>query len=150
MKSVFRIENKAMFVILKLTWLLKARRSKGLGWQQPWYYWSSSNALLWRHNEHDSVSNHQPRGCLLNRFIQTPIKENIKAPRHWPLCGEFTGTGEFPTQRSSYAEKVSIWWRHHAEYSGLKTRKVNLICSFTLLYRYRLLKPVWTRVWWGL
>ena len=32
------------------------------------------------------------------------IKENIKAPRHWPLCGEFTGTGEFPAQRASYAE----------------------------------------------
>ena len=41
------------------------------------------------------------------------IKENIKAPRHWPLCGEFTGTGEFPAQRASYAENVSIWWRHH-------------------------------------
>ena len=26
-------------------------------------------------------------------FIQAQIKENIKAPRHWPLCGEFTGTG---------------------------------------------------------
>ena len=37
----------------------------------------------------------------------------IKAPRHWPLCGEFTGTGEFPAQRASYAENVSIWWRHH-------------------------------------
>ena len=41
------------------------------------------------------------------------IKENIKALRHWPLCGEFTGTGEFPAQRASYAENVSIWWRHH-------------------------------------
>ena len=40
-------------------------------------------------------------------------KKNIKAPRHWPLCGEFTGTGEFPAQRASYAENVSIWWRHH-------------------------------------
>ena len=46
-------------------------------------------------------------------FIQTQIKENIKAPRHWPLCGELTGTGEFPTHRTSYAENVSIWWRHH-------------------------------------
>ena len=26
----------------------------------------------------------------------------------------FTGTGEFPAQRASYAENVSIWWRHHA------------------------------------
>ena len=24
-------------------------------------------------------------------FIQAQIKENIKAPRHWPLCSEFTG-----------------------------------------------------------
>ena len=46
-------------------------------------------------------------------FIQTQIKENIKAPRHWPLCGGFTGTGEFPAQRASNAENVSIWWRHH-------------------------------------
>ena len=44
-------------------------------------------------------------------FIQTQIKENIKAPRHWPLCGEFTG--EFPAQMASNAENVSIWWRHH-------------------------------------
>ena len=44
---------------------------------------------------------------------QAQIKENIKAPRHWPLSGEFTGTGEFPAQRASNAENVSIWWRHH-------------------------------------
>ena len=25
-----------------------------------------------------------------------PIKENIKAPRHWPLCGEFTGDRRIP------------------------------------------------------
>ena len=24
-------------------------------------------------------------------FIRAQIKENIKAPRYWPLCGEFTG-----------------------------------------------------------
>ena len=28
---------------------------------------------------------------LFQPFIQKQIKENIKAPRHWPLCGEFTG-----------------------------------------------------------
>ena len=26
---------------------------------------------------------------------------------------EFTGTSEVPAQRASYAENVSIWWRHH-------------------------------------
>ena len=37
-------------------------------------------------------------------FIQAQIKENIKVPRHWPLCGDFTGTGEFPAQMASNAE----------------------------------------------
>ena len=44
-------------------------------------------------------------------FIQAQIKENIKAPRHWPLWGEFAC--EFPAQRTSNKENVSIWWRHH-------------------------------------
>ena len=29
-------------------------------------------------------------------FIQAQIKENIKAPCHWPLCGEFTGDRWIP------------------------------------------------------
>ena len=46
--------------------------------------------LLWRHNEHDCVSNHQPHDCLLSRSFRPRSKENTKAPCHWPLCGEFT------------------------------------------------------------
>ena len=54
-------------------------------------------SLQWRHNEHDGVSNHQPRDCLLNRlFRQAQMKENVKAPRHWPLWGEFTGDRWIP------------------------------------------------------
>ena len=30
------------------------------------------------------------------QFIQAQIKENIKAPHHWPLCGEFTGDQWIP------------------------------------------------------
>ena len=73
------------------------------------------HALQWRHNEineRDGVSNHQPHDCLLNRLFRAD-QRNIKAPRHWPLCGEFTGTGEFPAEKASNAENVSIWWRHH-------------------------------------
>ena len=29
-------------------------------------------------------------------FIHAQIKVNIKAPRHWPLCGEFTGDQWIP------------------------------------------------------
>ena len=42
-------------------------------------------------------------------------QRNIKAPRPWLLCGEFTGeNGGFPAQMAINAEYVSIWWRHHA------------------------------------
>ena len=46
-------------------------------------------------------------------FIKAQIKENTKAPHHWPLCGNSPGTGEFPAQMASNAENISIWWRHH-------------------------------------
>ena len=46
-------------------------------------------------------------------YLDVDQRKNIKAPRQWPLCGEFTGTGEFPAQMASNAENVSIWWRHH-------------------------------------
>ena len=38
-------------------------------------------------------------------FIRAQIKVNIKAPRHWPLSGEFTGD-RFPM--ASNAENISI------------------------------------------
>ena len=77
------------------------------------YIWCSYvRRLQWRHHEHDGVSNHQPHDCLLNHLFKVQIKENIKAPRHWPL---WPMTDEFPAQRASNAENVSIWWRHHAQ-----------------------------------
>ena len=41
-----------------------------------------------------------------------PHQRNIEVRITGPLWGEFTG--EFPAQRTSNAEKASIWWRHHA------------------------------------
>ena len=34
--------------------------------------------LRWRHNDHDGVSNHQPRGCLLNRLFTHRSKKTSK------------------------------------------------------------------------
>ena len=71
--------------------------------------------LQWRHNEHDSVSNHQPHDCLLNRLFRRRSKKTSK-PRVTGLCvGNSPGTGEFPAQMASNMENVSIWWRHHDE-----------------------------------
>ena len=72
-----------------------------------------SRSLLWRHNEHDGVSNHQPHDCVLNRLFRRRSKKTSKL-RVTGLCvGNSPGTGEFPTQMASNAENVSIWWRHH-------------------------------------
>ena len=71
--------------------------------------------LQWRHNGRDSVSNHQPHECLLNRLFRRRSKKASKL-RVTGLCaGNSPGTGEFPAQMASNAENVSIWWRHHYE-----------------------------------
>ena len=71
------------------------------------------NALLWRHNEPDGVSNHQPHDCLLNRLFGHRSKKTSKLRVTGVCVGNSPGTGEFPTQMASNAENVSIWWRHH-------------------------------------
>ena len=50
---------------------------------------------------------------FIQPFVQAQIKENIKAPRHLPLYGEFTGDRWIPAQRASNTENVTISWRHH-------------------------------------
>ena len=49
-------------------------------------------------------------------FIQAQVKENIKAPRHWPLCGKFACDRWIPRTKASNAENVTIWWCHHERF----------------------------------
>ena len=53
-------------------------------------------SLQWRHNEPDGVSNHGVSVVFSQLFLYVQIKENTKAPRHWPLWGEFTGDQWIP------------------------------------------------------
>ena len=70
-------------------------------------------ALQWHQNGRDGVSNHQRRDCLLNRLFRRRSKK-IPKLRLIGLCaGNSPLTGEFPAQRASNAENVSIWWGHH-------------------------------------
>ena len=75
--------------------------------------------LQWRHNEGGGVSNHRRLDCLLNSLFRRRSKKTSK-PRVTGLCeGNSPVTGEFPAQRTSNAENVSIWWRHdEAETNG--------------------------------
>ena len=82
-------------------------------------------SLRWRHNERDSVSNHQPHDCLLNRLCRHRSKKTSKL-RVTGLCvGNSPGTGEFPTQMASYAENISIWWRHHGSNTKVEPEKTS-------------------------
>ena len=83
-----------------------------------------AKTLHWRHNGHDSVSNHQPHDCLLNRLFRRRSKQ-ISKLRVTGLCaGNSPETGEFPAQMASNAENVSIWWRHH---EFLEDKQVGII-----------------------
>ena len=77
--------------------------------------WIQPYPLQWRHNGHDSVSNHQLHHCLLNRLFRRGSKKTSKL-RVTGLCvGNSPGAGEFPAQMASNTENVSIWWRHHVK-----------------------------------
>ena len=75
----------------------------------------STTALQWCHNERDGISNCQPHDCLLSCLFRHRSKKtsNLHVPG---LCeGNSLVTGEFPAQRASNTENVSIWWCHHGE-----------------------------------
>ena len=74
---------------------------------------SPLDSLQWRHNGPDSVSNHQPHHCLLNRFFGRRSKKTSQLCVTGLCAGNSPGTGEFPAQKAGNAENVSIWWRHH-------------------------------------
>ena len=92
-----------------------------------WQWLEHLDALQWRHNGLDSVSNHQPHHCLLNGLYRRRSKKTSKL-RVTGLCaGNSPVTGEFPAQMASNAENVSIWWRHHGEeLDSLQHKPINL------------------------
>ena len=65
------------------------------------------SSIEWRHDVHDSVSNHRSLDCLFNRLFR---RKSNKTPK---LCNTGPLWGEFPAQKVRNAEKGSIRWRHH-------------------------------------
>ena len=83
-------------LIMIITWVMNiSSRSYKLEWGSiwmrttstpgDWLYNNTTNQkfvnilpLHWRHNDHDSVSNHQPHGCLLNRLFRRRSKKTSK------------------------------------------------------------------------
>ena len=64
-------------------------------------------------DHYSDVMMHRRLNCLFIRFFRRRPKKTSKL-RVTGLCeGNSPVIGEFPTQRASNAENVSIWWRHH-------------------------------------
>ena len=82
--------------------ILLLKQMQGMKWRVSWAEENETTAtfldsLQWRHNGHDGV---WPAFRLFTQvFVQAQIKENIKAPRHYPLWGEFTGDEWIPRRK---------------------------------------------------
>ena len=74
---------------------------------------SGANALQWHHNGLDVISNHWCLHCLFNPLFSSRSKKTSKDCITGLCKGNSPVTSEFPSQWASYAENVSIWWRHH-------------------------------------
>ena len=60
--------------------------------------WSNHDTLQWRHDGRYGVSNHQPRDCLLNRFLRRRSKKTSKLRITGLLAGNSPVTDKFPAQ----------------------------------------------------
>ena len=116
-------------------------------WWSNWPY-RSTCTLQWRHNGRDSISNHQPHDCFLNRLFRHRWEKTSQL-RVTGLCvGNSPEAGEFPAQMASNAENVSIWWRHHHLCIGWRATwffyqsKVYLMC-----WRLKLQPAYWVATW---
>ena len=93
---------------------LKMSSAKAVPFCRTLLHTSQRWSLRWRHIGRESVSNHQPHDCLLNRLFRRRSKKTSKI-RVTGLCaGNSPVTGECPAQMASNAENASIWWSHHA------------------------------------
>ena len=129
-RGVFLVEISYNYIYTEFPWLIMCHskyskqqhsscgdQSQGLS--GPF----SIISLHWRHNDHRGVSNHQA--------------SRLNSPE----------TGVFPAQMTSYAENVSIWWRHHV----LTTEDVVVLinCQTKRKHRSSICQPcscIWTGI----
>ena len=101
---------------IKILWNLRLRCGChiGLGWNE-----SRPEQNLF----HARLRLKSPASLLFTQpFIRAQIKVNIKAPRHWPLCGEFTGDRWIPRTNGQLRGKcfhlmTSSWYLVQCDWS---------------------------------
>ena len=82
---------------------------------QPFYVSgnSSCRGTVYYSDIIKSVSKHQPHNCLHNLIYRRRSKKTSKLRITGLFVGNSPVTGEFPTQKASNMENISLWWRHH-------------------------------------
>ena len=114
------------------------------------------STVQWRHNKRYGVSNHRRIDCLLTFFSGVDQRKNQSNMLRYKTCldtkpvlyqdrfcsltlyvtglcvGNSPVTGEFPAQRASNAEKVSVWWRYHERYSPRAVQWCGYMCECIL------------------
>ena len=113
------IVSKRQFTYLKSTVYLRIFENM----VAPIFWW-----LQLRHNERDGVSNHRRLNGLLKRLFRRRSTKTSKLRVIGLWEWNSPVTGNFPSQRASNAESVSIWWSHHVTGDSLLDEKVCSIC----------------------
>ena len=97
--------------------------------------------LRWRHNDHDSVSNHQPHGCLLNRLFRRRSKKTFRVTG---LCvgnspGPVNSPHKVPVTRKMFPfdDVIMIWYGWVFAYQNLMRMYtcVSMVLFLTLLVK---------------
>ena len=93
-----------------------------------WVNWTLANkftSLQWRHNDYDSVSNHQLHGCLLDRLFKPRSKKTPKL-RVTGLCvgnspGPVNSPHKGPVTRKMFPFDDVIMWNLNKKYKHFHT-----------------------------
>ena len=71
-------------------------------------------------------------------FIRAQIKENIKAPRHLPLCGKFTGDRWIPRTNGQYRWKyfhlMTSSWNYSSQIGFIMRAVADLCHNFQITF----------------
>ena len=106
-------------------------------------------SLRWRHNDHASVSNHQPHGCLLNRLFRRKSKKHqssaslafvreihrgpVNFPHKWPVTRKMFPSDDVIMLGDAHQTQLILCWGGGGGGGGVQTATLKLIASHSFV-----------------
>ena len=134
--------NPSIWITLSLGALHLERVYLGLreGLRSNPFNHTAIRPLQWRHNGRDSVSNHQPHDCLLNRLFRRRLKKTLKLR----VTGLVRGIHRGPVNS---AHKWPVTWKMFPFYDVImikKHKKAQIMCRGELdMHIFNVMSFVW-------